>query len=138
MAAFLHFCHDFFNVDPIHTSTGHIPMWIEAIRILVRTLMGLFAILLVVPGLVWYERRLLGWMQQRQGPNRVGPWGLLQTIADGVKLLFKEDMNPLKVDKVLFILAPILFLIPSLVIPGVLPWGPSKTWGAVSPDNLIG
>jgi NADH-quinone oxidoreductase subunit H len=135
------FCYYFFNANPSVTATGHIPAeygWIEYVRILVRVLIGLFAILLAVPPLVWWERRLLGWMQQREGPNRVGPYGLLQTIADGIKLLFKEDMNPLKVDKVLFVLAPVVFLIPSLVVPGVIPWGPSTTWGAVAPDNSIG
>jgi NADH-quinone oxidoreductase subunit H len=113
--------------------------WVlDLVRVVLRVLIGLFAVLLAVPPLVWWERRLLGWMQQRQGPNRVGPWGLLQTIADGVKLLFKEDMNPINVDKVLFVIAPIVFLIPSLVIPGVIPWGPSRVWGAVSPNNSIG
>lgn len=107
-------------------------------RIVLRALIGLFAILLAVPPLVWYERRLLGWMQQREGPNRVGPWGLLQTIADGVKLLFKEDMNPLNVDKMLFTIAPVVFLIPSLVTPGVIPWGPSSVWGAVAPGVSVG
>jgi NADH-quinone oxidoreductase subunit H len=135
------FFHYFFNVDPAHTSTGALPAdlwWIEAIRVIVRVLIGVFAILLVVPPLVWWERRLLGWMQQRQGPNRVGPWGLFQTIADGLKLLFKEDMNPTNVDKVLFILAPIIFLIPSLVTAAVVPWGPSYTWGAVAPNVNVG
>ncbi len=99
--------------------SAHIPdqYWYvdQPCAFVVRVLIGVFAILLAVPPLVWWERRLLGWMQQRQGPNRVGPFGLLQTIADGLKLLFKEDMNPTNVDKVLFILAPIVFLIPSLV-----------------------
>ena len=135
------FFHYFFNVDPVHTSTGALPpeyWWIDLIRTVVRVLIGVFVILLVVPPLVWWERRLLGWMQQRQGPNRVGPFGLLQTIADGLKLLFKEDMNPTNVDKVLFILAPIVFLIPSLVTAAVVPWNPSYTWGAAAPNVSVG
>ena len=135
------FAYYFFNADPIHTATGHLPAdlwWIEAIRIVARVLMGLLVLLLGVPILVWYERRLLSWMQQRQGPNRVGPYGILQTIADGVKLLMKEDMNPTNVDVVLFVLAPILFLMPTLIVPGVIPWHPSRTWGAGAPNVSVG
>jgi NADH-quinone oxidoreductase subunit H len=128
------FAHYFFYTPNIPTEYG----WIEAVRVVARVLMGVFGILLAVPPLVWWERRLLGWMQQRQGPNRVGPFGLLQTIADGLKLLFKEDMNPTNVDKTLFVLAPMVFLIPALVTAGVVPWGPSRTWGAVAPNISVG
>ncbi len=110
----------------------------DLLRILLRVLISIMFILLLVPPLVWFERRLLGFMQQRQGPNRVGPGGLLQTIADGVKLLMKEDIVPDKVDKTLYVLAPIVMLIPALVTAGVVPWSSSKFWGASAPNANIG
>jgi NADH-quinone oxidoreductase subunit H len=72
-----------------------------------------------------FERKLLARIQVRIGPNRAGPGGLLQPIADAFKLIFKEDMTPSKVDKFLFTLAPVLMVIPALIILGVVPLGPT-------------
>lgn len=75
--------------------------------------------------LTLYERRALARMQNRIGPNRAGPQGLLQPIADAVKLIFKEELTPAKTFKVVFFIAPILTVVPSLIIAAVIPWGTS-------------
>lgn len=69
------------------------------------------------------ERRFIAAIQHRRGPNRAGPFGLLQPVADGIKLMFKEDIVPNKADKVVFVLAPTLISIPALVILAVVPFG---------------
>lgn len=74
--------------------------------------------------LTLFERRTLARIQTRVGPNRVGPWGLLQPAADGIKLIFKEELIPDRADKPLFVLAPILTVIPALIIMAVIPFGP--------------
>ena len=74
----------------------------------------LVPLFLAVAYLTLWERKLIGWMQIRIGPNRVGPLGLLQPIADGVKLLFKEIILPTNASKALYILAPMLGIIPAL------------------------
>ncbi len=96
-----------------------------ALLALLRVLLFVVPILMIVPGLIWWERRLLSWMQDRIGPNRVGPWGLLQPIADGVKLFFKEDITPDSVDRKIYFLAPAIALFPAFALGGTLPWGPS-------------
>jgi NADH-quinone oxidoreductase subunit H len=79
--------------------------------------------LLFVPVLVWAERRLSAWIQHRSGPNRVGPFGLLQPIADVVKLLFKEDIIPDRASRIIYIMAPMLALFASLIVWAVIPIG---------------
>ncbi len=80
-----------------------------------------------VMAMIWAERRVSGWMQDRLGPNRVGFQGILQPIADGIKFLFKEDLIPDHVDKPLYVLAPAMVLIPALVTIAVVPFGSSIT-----------
>ena len=85
------------------------------IQLVVALAKALFIILLVltaVPLLVWAERRVSAWMQDRHGPNRVGPAGLLQPIADGIKFLTKEVLIPAHVDRKLYLAAPVILLVP--------------------------
>ena len=79
--------------------------------------------------LTLFERRVLARMQVRIGPNRAGPWGLLQPVADGLKLIFKEELIPAKADRLIFILAPILTVVPALIVLAVLPFGPAVSIG---------
>jgi NADH-quinone oxidoreductase subunit H len=79
--------------------------------------------------LTLFERRVLARMQVRIGPNRAGPWGLLQPVADGIKLIFKEELIPAQADKLLFVLAPIVTVVPALILLAVIPIGPPITLG---------
>ncbi|HET9444512.1 MAG TPA: NADH-quinone oxidoreductase subunit NuoH [Acidimicrobiales bacterium] len=83
-----------------------------------------FAVLMVsVMFMVWFERKLISDMQNRIGPSRAGPWGLLQTLADGIKLFFKEDLLPERADKRVFHLAPYLSAVPAFLSFAVVPIG---------------
>ncbi len=79
-------------------------------------------LILVVLMLVLFERKLLAKFTLRYGPNRVGPFGILQTCADAIKLLFKEDIISSSADKIIFILAPIIFFVPSMILYGLIPF----------------
>jgi NADH:ubiquinone oxidoreductase subunit 1 (chain H) len=81
------------------------------------------ALATILPNLVWAERRVAGMIQDRPGPNRVGPFGLFQIIADGTKFFMKESVTPLYVDKLLYNLAPWITLMPGLVTFAVIPFG---------------
>ncbi|HEX2055598.1 MAG TPA: NADH-quinone oxidoreductase subunit NuoH [Nitrospiraceae bacterium] len=84
-------------------------------------------VMLTVMILTLAERKVLGWMQDRMGPMEVGPYGILQPIADGLKLFFKEDIIPAGANRFLFSLAPILALVPAMIGFAVIPFGPNQT-----------
>ncbi|MEU3409212.1 NADH-quinone oxidoreductase subunit NuoH [Streptomyces sp. NPDC006670] len=83
-----------------------------------------FLMVTVLFSIVW-ERKVVAWMQLRIGPNRHGPWGMLQSLADGVKLMLKEDVIVKRADKVVYVLAPIIAAIPAFMAIAVIPFGPS-------------
>jgi NADH-quinone oxidoreductase subunit H len=89
----------------------------------------IFALLIGFGYLTWYERRFLARIQVRIGPNRAGPQGLMQWMADAVKLIFKEELTPANVYKLVFFFAPIVTMVPSIVIAAIIPWGTSFQLG---------
>lgn len=97
------------------------------VKILEWVIKGFALVMILLTGfayLTWYERKLLSRMQVRYGPNRAGKFGLLQPIADAVKLIFKEELIPDQAEKILFIVAPIITVVPAIVITATVPWGP--------------
>jgi len=97
-------------------------LWLEW---LIKSLFVIFALLTGFAYLTWYERRALARIQARIGPNRAGPMGLLQPIADAVKLIFKEELVPAKADRILFFWAPIITMVPSIILAATIPFGPA-------------
>jgi NADH-quinone oxidoreductase subunit H len=96
-------------------------LWLEW---LIKSLFVIFALLTGFAYLTLYERRALARIQSRIGPNRAGPQGLLQPIADAVKLIFKEELVPAKADRILFFWAPVITLVPSIILAATIPFGP--------------
>ena len=93
----------------------------EVLIVLFKGVVTLVFLLLSVVLMIWFERKLISDMQNRIGPNRAGPFGLLQTLADGVKLFLKEDVIPDRSDRLVFILAPFLSVVPAFVTFSVIP-----------------
>ena len=95
---------------------------------LVKFLVAFLIVQVIVAAMNWVERRLLGLMQARLGPNRVGPKGLLQIIADPIKFILKEDIVPSSSEKVAYFLGPMLPLIPAFLVFCLIPFGPPPTY----------
>jgi NADH-quinone oxidoreductase subunit H len=106
--------------DPTLDSFFYQPWWLVIIKVL---FIFVFLVLMVLFA-IWAERRVIGRMQQRPGPNRAGPFGLLQSLMDGIKLALKEDIVPRHVDKLLFVIAPAFSVIPAFVSFAIIPFGP--------------
>ena len=102
----------------------HAPAVLYAVKVLLLIVCIVVPLLLSVAYLTLWERKVIGWMQVRIGPNRVGPRGLLQPIADGLKLLVKEIIVPTGANKFLFVLAPVMCIMPAMAAWAVVPFGP--------------
>ena len=114
------------NGDPLYYFGMSWPVfWIT----LIKCLVAFVALLVATAMMIWFERKVISDMQSRIGPNRAGPWGLLQTLADGTKLVFKEDLLPDRADAFVFKLAPYLSVIPAVLIFTVVPVGGVITVG---------
>ena len=107
-------------IDPI--TEGKLtwtPILIILAKVLIVFVLGLVGTMLMV----WFERKVVSGMQNRVGPNKAGPFGLLQTLADGIKLFFKEDLLPSRADRIVFRLAPFLAFVPAFLVCAVIPLG---------------
>ena len=106
--------------DPTLSDFNQLIWWL----VLLKVGIVFVFLLLTTIFMIWFERRVIGRMQNRPGPNRAGPWGLLQPIADALKLPLKEDIVPTTVDKLVFVVAPLLVVAPAFISFAVIPWGP--------------
>ena len=115
--------------QPLQDLAG--PAW-PLLWLLLKIIGIILPLLLCVAYLTFFERKVIGWIQVRIGPNRVGPWGLLQPIADGLKLVFKEIILPTKASKVLYFIGPAMAFATALAAWAVVPF--SEGWVVANID----
>ena len=112
---------------------GKDPFWLVVLKVLVIFV----ALLLLTLFTTWFERRVVSFMQNRPGPNRAGPFGLLQPIADGIKLAFKQSLTPIHADLAVYLLAPIIAATAAMMVFAVVPMGPMVSiFGTANPLQL--
>ena len=111
-----------------------VPLVIVLVKVLVVFVVGLLATMLMV----WFERKAIAGMQNRIGPNKTGPFGILQTLADGIKLFFKEDSFPSRADRFVFALAPFLSFVPAFLAFAIIPLGGDFRNGSSGEVTLFG
>jgi NADH-quinone oxidoreductase subunit H len=116
----------FASADPLFANGVHVTLAILII-VLIKVLVGFAVLMGSVVVMIWFERKAISDMQSRIGPQRWGPFGLLQTLADGLKLFAKEDLMPAEADRFVFKLAPYLVLVPALITFSVIPLGGTVT-----------
>jgi NADH-quinone oxidoreductase subunit H len=114
-----------------------LPIWVYILASVIKSTVVLVVLLTAVAYTVWLERKVVGHMQNRWGPTRVGPFGLLQPAADGLKFLFKEDLTPPHVYKPLYIAAPLIAVIFALTSISVIPFGNSFVFGAFTVPQFL-
>ena len=112
------------GTDPLF---AHGVGWVVLLIVLVKVLVVFGALMVSVMLMIWFERKVISDMQSRIGPNRAGPFGFAQTLADGIKLFFKEDLLPDKADRFVFKLAPYLTIIPAFLAFAIVPIGGEVT-----------
>jgi NADH-quinone oxidoreductase subunit H len=98
--------------------------WGLLLEWVIKSVIVCFVLITGFAYMTFAERKVAALLQTRIGPNRAGPWGFLQPAADGIKLIFKEELIPAGADRVIFILAPVITVVPALIILAVVPWGP--------------
>src|SRR3954447_9655337 len=109
------------------------PTWLQFVAVsALKSVIIIFLLLTAVAYTVWLERKVVGHMQNRWGPTRVGPFGLLQPLADGIKFILKEDIIPTNVYKPLYIAAPIISVALALMSIAVVPFGEELRFGSFS------
>ncbi|MFB9474200.1 NADH-quinone oxidoreductase subunit H, partial [Nonomuraea salmonea] len=122
------------QAGPTLADFGKDPLWITIVK---AVMLFVFLSLSVVFG-VWFERKLISRMQHRYGPNRAGRFGILQSVADAIKMGLKEDIFPRTVDKVLYLLAPVIMVVPAFLAFSIVPFGPVvDLFGVQTPLQLV-